>query len=60
VLASNHDDYLVIEPLQLERTDRLMTWTAAIPGVHDVLSTSRGTVFRLPIKVSATGCRQPR
>jgi hypothetical protein len=59
VLAASRDDYLVIEPLKLEHTDQLMTWTAAIPGVREVLSTTRGNVYRLPTTVAATACPPP-
>lgn len=60
VLVGARDDYLVIEPLALEHTNRLMTWTAAIPGVRAVLTTPAGTVYRLPRRIAASGCRGRR
>ncbi len=56
VLVSARDQYLVIEPLPLEHTARLMTWTAAIPGVRQVMAGALGTVYRLPPRISSSGC----
>jgi hypothetical protein len=56
VLARLHDDYVVVEPLAVEHTDRLDAWIAAIPGTARVYGNTAGTVYKLPAAISASGC----
>lgn len=55
-LTRLHDDYVVLEPLPVENTDRLEGWIQAIPGVSAVFSNPAGTVYKLPARIPADGC----
>jgi hypothetical protein len=55
-VAAGHDDYLVIEPLAVLPTARMMAWAEAIPGIEQVLRTDLGRVYRLPAHISGAGC----
>jgi hypothetical protein len=59
-VAAAHDDYLVIEPLAVLPTARMMSWAEAIPGVQVVLKTDLGRVYRLPASITAAGCAAGR
>ncbi|HEX3705287.1 MAG TPA: hypothetical protein VHV76_01530 [Mycobacteriales bacterium] len=56
VLAAQHDDYVVVEPVAGLHTDRVDRWMRAIPGVtvpfHDLV----GTVYDLPAVVPPDSC----
>ena len=56
VLTRLHDDYVVVEPLPIEHTERIDTWILAIPGVDRVFSNSAGTVYAMPETIPATSC----
>jgi hypothetical protein len=53
------DDYVVVEPLEVEHTDRIDRWLASIPGVQVVFANPAGTVYRMPKLIPATGCSSP-
>ncbi|HVS68664.1 MAG TPA: phospholipid carrier-dependent glycosyltransferase [Mycobacteriales bacterium] len=50
------DDYVVVEPLVVEHTDRVNAWLAAIPGVREVFANTAGTVYRVPREIPDDGC----
>lgn len=50
------DDYVVVEPLAVEHTDRVDTWMTQIPGVHVVFANSAGTVYKMPSAIPASAC----
>jgi hypothetical protein len=51
------DDYVVVEPLEVEHTERIDQWLAAIPGVRVVFANPAGTVYELPSVIPDDGCR---
>jgi hypothetical protein len=51
-----HDDYLVVEPLPVEHTERIDRWTKAIPGVTEVYPGYLGHVYKLPATIAADSC----
>ncbi|HVT21859.1 MAG TPA: hypothetical protein VHE57_10760 [Mycobacteriales bacterium] len=51
-----HDDFVVVEPLEVEETDRIDRWMAAIPGVRRVFANPAGTVYRMPTTISPAAC----
>ncbi|HVY08643.1 MAG TPA: hypothetical protein VG650_05285 [Mycobacteriales bacterium] len=55
-LTRLRDDYVVLEPLPVENTDRLAGWIAAIPRVRVVFSNDAGTVYQLPAVITGAGC----
>ncbi|HWA65646.1 MAG TPA: hypothetical protein VG899_04675 [Mycobacteriales bacterium] len=56
VLAEQHDDYAVVEPLPVEHTDRIDRWLSGIPGVSEIFPGYIGHVYRLPATIPADGC----
>jgi hypothetical protein len=51
-----HDDFVVLEPLPVEHTDRLAGWLQAIPGVEVVFGNTAGTVYKMPAVIPADAC----
>jgi hypothetical protein len=51
------DDYVVVEPLEVEHTDRIDRWLAGIPGVQVVYANPEGTVYKIPATIPADGCQ---
>jgi hypothetical protein len=51
------DDYVVVEPLEVEHTERIDQWLSGIPGVRVVFANPAGTVYELPSVIPADGCR---
>jgi hypothetical protein len=56
VLSDLRDNYVVVEPLPIEHTDRLEGWISSIPGVSKVFSDSVGRVYRIPAVIPSDGC----
>jgi hypothetical protein len=56
VLEQVHDDYVVVEPLPIEHTDRLDAWISAIPGVTIYFHDYSGTVYEIPSTVPDDSC----
>jgi hypothetical protein len=56
VLHQVRDDYVVVEPLPIEHTDRLDTWISAIPGVTVYFHDYSGTVYEIPSIIPASAC----
>lgn len=55
-LARLHDDIVVVEPLAVEHTDRVLRWMTAIPGIEMTFSNAAGTVFELPRAIPPRSC----
>jgi hypothetical protein len=58
-LSRLHDDYVVVEPLEVEHTDRIDRWLAGIPGVEVVFANPAGTVYKMPAEIPNQGCQSP-
>jgi hypothetical protein len=56
-LTRLRDDYVVVEPLVVEHTDRIDRWMSQIPGVRVVFANPAGTVYEMPAEISSDGCR---
>jgi hypothetical protein len=55
-LTRLRDDYVVVEPLEVEHTDRIDRWLSGIPGVRVVFANPAGTVYQMPKRIPANGC----
>jgi len=54
-----NDDYVVVEPLVVEHTDRIDRWLAQMPGVQVVFANPAGTVYKMPELSASLGCAPP-
>jgi hypothetical protein len=54
-----NDDYVVVEPLAVEHTDRVDRWLARMPGVRVVFANPAGTVYEMPEPLDSRGCEIP-
>ncbi|HVY11143.1 MAG TPA: hypothetical protein VHB18_13455 [Mycobacteriales bacterium] len=55
-LRKLHEDYVVVEPLPVEHTERLDRWVKAIPGVTKIFPGYIGHVYRMPAVIAPDSC----
>ncbi len=58
-LSRLHDDYVVVEPLEVEHTARVDGWIAALPGVRKLFGSTAGNVYQMPAVIPSNGCAPP-
>ncbi|HVT65980.1 MAG TPA: hypothetical protein VHD81_12575 [Mycobacteriales bacterium] len=51
------DDYVVVEPLAVENTERIDRWMSGLSGVRVVFANPAGTVYKMPREMSTQGCQ---
>ena len=56
VLRGLHEDYVIVEPLPVEHTERLDRWVKAIPGVTETFHGYLGHVYRMPATIPDGVC----
>ena len=55
-LTRLRDSYVVVEPLEVENTDRIDRWLSGVPGVQMVFTNPAGTVYKMPTTIPSQGC----